>query len=402
MAVVKKRSYKKSVRPKNGRVSSRTQRVPEYLGINGGSLLPGSLQLFDVDEESRMLVLADNVGAVQFEKDRLKAESMNSITHDESDTISFRNYLLANYLRSANYFNALTLHNVPISRIKPPKLFQAPVSALDLKKSIELQKASMGKINAVKDSWEREKDAMVGSEHSKFYKSKAKLLESDTPDSINQLIKSLETRLGCRLQDRPHHIYNSDIFAPKFRGDLREAPEDYWDKYSDIVKERKEREVMLQKQKEEEEARQKLEEEQKKQEEEDERRRREEEAKKPTSDSASMTPSNSSIPLQMSMAMHGPDSQTSSQASSMPAPVMPPGMVTANANVSVTSANSSSNPLGLDQSQPPPLPGPQQPLMAVGSEQPNQDIENVFEDYGSEPFNTGFDDEFADLDNVFF
>lgn len=410
--MVKKKSHKK-VRPKGGRngVSARAQRVPEYPGLNGGSLLPGSLQLFDVDEESRMLVLADNVGAVEFEKARLRAESMNAITHDESDTISFRNYLLANYLRGANYFNALTLHNVPISRIKPPKLFQTPVAALDLKKSIELQKASIGKINAVKETWEKEKETLVGTEHTKFYKAKLKLLESDTPEAMNQIVKGLETRLGCRLQDKPYHMYSSEIFAPKFRGDLREAPEDYWEKYDDMVKERKEKELMMQKQKEEEEARLK-EEQRRKQEEEEERRRRIEEEKLQTSN----IDNSQSIPLQISMSMQsgGPDSQQPSHTpTSMPVPV--PGMVAANNTMPSTTtnpitsdsgapgnvSNTNNNPLALDQ--PPPLPTPQQPLMPVGQEeQNNQDIENVFEDYGSEPFNTGFDDEFADLDNVFF
>lgn len=406
MAVVKRRSHKK-MRPKGVRNGARA-RVPEYVGLNGGSLLPGSLQLFDVDEESRMLVLADNVGAVEFERQRLKAESMNAITHDESDTISFRNYLLANYLRAANYFNALTLHTVPISRIKPPKLFQTGVTALELKKSIELQKASIGKINAVKEAWVREKEALMGSEHTKFYKGKVRLLEAGTPEALNQVVKGMETKLGCRLQDKTYHMYSPEQFAPRFRGDLREAPADYWEKYGDMVRERKEREVMiLQRRKEEEEARIREEQRRKElmQEAEQRRRAQEDEDEEATKKSGSGSLSSAgAIPLQISMgAMPGPDTQTSpplvTAAAAAAVPQQPvAGMVEAADNISVPS-DARNHPLGLDQPTPP-LPAPQQPLVAVGQE--SQAPQDMFEDYGSEPFNTGFDDEFGDLDNVFF
>ena len=167
MAVVKKKRYlSKSL--KNGRAARVQRNRTEYAGINGSSLLSGSMELLEVDEESQSLVMGDDESVAEFEQRRLAAESMNAITHDESDTISFRNYLLANYLRGANYFNALTIHNVPVSRIKPPKLFQSPISLMELKKMIELQKAGIGKIKAVMDTWIKERESMVSTEHTKF------------------------------------------------------------------------------------------------------------------------------------------------------------------------------------------------------------------------------------------
>lgn len=392
MAVVKKKRYlSKSL--KNGRAARVQRNRTEYAGINGSSLLSGSMELLEVDEESQSLVMGDDESVAEFEQRRLAAESMNAITHDESDTISFRNYLLANYLRGANYFNALTIHNVPVSRIKPPKLFQSPISLMELKKMIELQKAGIGKIKAVMDTWIKERESMVSTEHTKFYKSRMKVLDTDGLEGIHHVVKNIESRLGGRLQDRAYHLYDPEVFGTKFRGDMREAPEDYWEKYPELVKERKEKEAKMLREKEEEELRKKEEEERRKREEEEAKQRQQlEDDQLKRNQQPSETPSGA-LPLQITVPLSGAENSSGGHT---PAP----GMVTA------SMGNSSDIGLGTDQ-QPQPLPVTQEPLLNVASAQippqdQAQDIENVFGEYEAEPFNTGFDDEFADLDKVFF
>ncbi|CAI4524895.1 CIC_collapsed_G0023450.mRNA.1.CDS.1 [Saccharomyces cerevisiae] len=230
-------------------------------GMNGRSLTYAQQQL--------------NKQRQDFERVRLRPEQLSNIIHDESDTISFRSNLLKNFISSNDAFNMLSLTTVPCDRIEKSRLFTA---------------------------------AEDGSRSTK-----------DMIDAV------FEQDSHLRYQPDPVVVHRDDpALVGKLRGDLREAPADYWTHaYGDVLAQYHEAK---------------------------ERIRQKEVTAGEAQDEASLQQQQQQVVT--TVASQSPHA-TATEKEPVPAVVDDP-------------------------------------------------LENMFGDYSNEPFNTNFDDEFGDLDAVFF
>ncbi|SMN20451.1 similar to Saccharomyces cerevisiae YHL025W SNF6 Subunit of the SWI/SNF chromatin remodeling complex involved in transcriptional regulation [Maudiozyma saulgeensis] len=190
------------------------------------------------------------------EANRLKPEQVNSIVHDESDTISFRANLLKNFILSADFMNSLTNQPVPLSKIKPPRVFQSG-NPNTLRNIITTFKAKVKQEQTLLDELKKTSAELEAQE---VKLDLAKELDSDT--TVYATLEQTEDTLrqycdtnGLRSQDR-RIIMHVEKF-PSLKINPTEAPKDYWKTtYKELVKER-EIKIKEQKQREEEERKEK-------------------------------------------------------------------------------------------------------------------------------------------------
>ncbi|AAS53556.2 AFR185Cp [Eremothecium gossypii ATCC 10895] len=84
---------------------------------------------------------------------RLNPEQIGTSVHDESDTISFRNHLLANYILTAGWMDALTTQAVPVSRIGRTPLYSELLRLDDLRARKAAAADEVAALEARLDSW---------------------------------------------------------------------------------------------------------------------------------------------------------------------------------------------------------------------------------------------------------
>lgn len=273
-------------------------------GMNGRSLTYAQQQL--------------NKQRQDFERVRLRPEQLSNIIHDESDTISFRSNLLKNFISSNDAFNMLSLTTVPCDRIEKSRLFS--------KKTIRylMQKQHEMKTQAA----ELQEKPLTPLKYTKLIAA-AEDGSRSTKDMIDAVF---EQDSHLRYQPDPVVVHRDDpALVGKLRGDLREAPADYWTHaYRDVLAQYHEAK---------------------------ERIRQKEVTAGEAQDEASL------------QQQQQQDLQQQQQ-------------------VVTTVASQSPHATATEK----------EPVPAVVDDP----LENMFGDYSNEPFNTNFDDEFGDLDAVFF
>ena len=361
------------------------------------------------------------------EANRLKPEQVNSIVHDESDTISFRANLLKNFILSTDFMNVLTNQPVPIDKIKPPRVFQSgnPETLRTIISTFE------NKLKQEQDLLDKLKITANELEIKEKSMDLAKELDSDTTvyDTLQNTMD--ETRQYCekynlRSQDRRIVVHRNNF--PSLKIDPSEAPNDYWETtYKGLIHDR-DMKLREQVRKEEEEKRQKEVERQRKEEQRlrdlelQERNALQFQPRVPVTagtqgDSLSNSISNSI----MGQSFNG--NNPTAIATQMPSGVTTASTGNMNTNTTanlnpITTANDSAIPSsGLNSDAQQNTDKQQEQEKSQGqsqtqsqSQQPQDNLlEDMFTDYNNnenEPFSNGFDDEFGDgfenLDNVFF
>lgn len=79
----------------------------------------------------------------RFENSRLQPEQATTMIHDESDTVSYRSYLLMNFVKSAEYIDILTTQPVTNDKIRPPRLFKESFTLEAMKQRLKVQKEQL-------------------------------------------------------------------------------------------------------------------------------------------------------------------------------------------------------------------------------------------------------------------
>ncbi|CAB4253002.1 some similarities with Saccharomyces cerevisiae YHL025W SNF6 Subunit of the SWI/SNF chromatin remodeling complex involved in transcriptional regulation [Maudiozyma barnettii] len=190
------------------------------------------------------------------EANRLKPEQVNSIVHDESDTISFRANLLKNFILSTDFMNALTNQPVPLSKIKPPRVFQS-LNPVTLRNIITTFKTKVEQEQTLLDELKRTSADLDVQE---LHLDLAKELDNDisvyaTLEHTEDATRQYCDTHGLRSQDR--RIVTHVKKFPSLKIDPSEAPNDYWDTtYKELIQER-DMKIKEQKKKEEEERKEK-------------------------------------------------------------------------------------------------------------------------------------------------
>ncbi|CAI4039355.1 hypothetical protein SMKI_08G0180 [Saccharomyces mikatae IFO 1815] len=250
-----------------------------------------------------------------FERVRLRPEQLSNIIHDESDTISFRSNLLKNFISSNEAFNMLSLTTVPCDRIERSRVFSDQTMRYLVQKQHEL-KSHAAEVEEKPPAPLKYTDRIAAAENGTY--------------SSKDLIDSVFEQ-GSRLRHQRDSIVvhrDDSALVGTLRGDLREAPADYWTHaYREVLAQYHEAKHRI--------------------------RQKE----------ATVSEGHNEASLQQQ------HSQQQQQVAATVAPSSPHS----------TAA--------------------QKERVPAVEEDP---LENMFGDYTNEPFNTNFDDEFGDLDAVFF
>lgn len=361
------------------------------------------------------------------EANRLKPEQVNSIVHDESDTISFRANLLKNFILSTDFMNVLTNQAIPLDKIKPPRVFQSgnPETLRMINNTFQ------NKLKQEQDILNQLKITAKELETKEQSMDIVKELDSDT-SVYDSLQKTLDgTRQYCekynlRSQDRRIVVHRNNF--PSLKIDPSEAPKDYWETtYKGLIHDR-DMKLREQVRKEEEEKRQKEVERQRKEEQRlrdlelQERNALQFQPRVPVPAGAQGDSLSNSISHSIMGQSFNGNNPTAIASQ------MPPGITTANAGNA--SANNTDNLNPSNTTSMPTLPSngsnadsqqnndkeqeqsksQSQSQTQSQSQQPQDNLlEDMFTEYNNnenEPFSNGFDDEFGDgfenLDNVFF
>ncbi|CCD26205.1 Snf6p NDAI_0H00310 [Naumovozyma dairenensis CBS 421] len=183
-----------------------------------------------------------------FESNRLKAEPSTSIVHDESDTISFRQYILKNFIESSKLMTVLTTSLVPNDKIIPTPLYftdgvistgidnenkASLVSQLEQKLNSEIIE-----LNQLKRQEETEELIISEDQENQFFKDKLLQLNNNNSNNMelnDKILKEYTDKFKLRSQENTMVIYK-DEFSSSLRQDTREAPTNYWDDYFAIKK----------------------------------------------------------------------------------------------------------------------------------------------------------------------
>lgn len=271
-------------------------------GMNGRSLTYAQQQL--------------NKQRQDFERVRLRPEQLSNIIHDESDTISFRSNLLKNFISSNDAFNMLSLTTVPCDRIEKPRVF-----------SEKTMKYLMQKQHDIKtQATEQEEKPLAPLKYTDLIVA-AEGGSRSTKDLIDAVFEQ-----GNHLRYQPDGVVvhrDDSALVSKLRGDLREAPADYWTHaYMDVLAQYHEAK---------------------------ERIRQKDITTSGTQDEVTLQQQQQQQKQQQAVATVAPQSPHAAATEKEPVPAVV-----------------------------------------------DDPLENMFGDYSNEPFNTNFDDEFGDLDAVFF
>ncbi|EJS43511.1 snf6p [Saccharomyces arboricola H-6] len=280
-------------------------------GINGRTLTYAQQQL--------------NKQRQDFERVRLRPEQLSNIMHDESDTISFRSNLLKNFISSNNAFNMLSLTTVPCDSIGKSGLFS--------EQTVKYFKQKHHDMKTGPAETEEEQQPPRPLKYTDLI-----LAAEDGTRNTKDLIDAVFEQGGGQLRHQPDAVFvrRDDVtLMTKLRGDLREAPADYWTHiYGGVLTQYHE-------------AKQ--------------RARQKEVTASEGQDEASLQQRQ-----EPQLQLHHQQPQTEAAAV------------------------------------------PQSPHAAATEKEPqvpaveDDPLENMFGDYSNEPFSTNFDDEFGDLDAVFF
>lgn len=331
----------------------------------------------------------------RFENSRLKPEQVSSIVHDESDTLSYRSYLMVNFVRSAEFMDVLMTQPVANRQIKPPTVY-GHLNVESLKTKLESQKEELSGLQEKAENYKWNL-----SEDSDFLRNKirASAAASNNKDKNSEILEDYLRKFGLRSQENTV-VFHRNKFS-HLRSDTSEAPPDYWSNHRQLKKEQREKALALQRQKELEEAEKEkarlAEEDKRRLQMEEERKRKEEEQKE-----------QQQMHLHLEMERHFDDGKIKQLAQpNLPqqSPQQLPGLLQAQAKVHLSSQLNESEDQAESQSD-----TPQQVLQP--NEEQHQDnqqalpaqngIDSIFGDFGNEPFNNGFDDEFGELDTAFF
>lgn len=188
----------------------------------------------------------------RLEESRLKSDSnVNSTLHDESDTISFRSYLLKNFINSTVYLNALTLKPVPLCKLKTVSVYGSKntvkKSLVEMERKLNDELHQLEDLKRELDSTEMKITTKDPNEHilSIFDLSTIDELNISSLDSINNLFQRYKEKFQLDSQD-----YRVVKHLNKFidlKVDKSEAPTNYWDIYEDLKRKQMERKQLAKK-----------------------------------------------------------------------------------------------------------------------------------------------------------
>ncbi|EDO15958.1 hypothetical protein Kpol_1044p17 [Vanderwaltozyma polyspora DSM 70294] len=374
-----------------------------------------------------------------FLNQRLLPENISTIIHDESDTISYRSYLLKNFNSMSRNISVLLLNNNK-EIIKPNLKFNTSLINKDYlaKQKLELEKINE-KLNDEGNDINMVNESLKDFYNKQLYKlNEINLLPSDSnDDNINSVLNSYLEKFNFKSQDNNIKFYPKEKFN-HFKNDTNEAPADYW---TNLYKSKKEE----QKKKDLEALR--LQEEQKRREdelkriqkEELEQKQREEEAQKKLHQQQQEVQKQTLLEeqqkqqqmqqqkqQQMQDDQRQQENQNQNHSTSI-SPLVPtnvpqqpsmPSQIMAQAQlpdqdsiagqqkvgIQIESKDIQQQDSQLDQNS---IQLNDDNLLTVdknedNSQSQNDNLDPMFADFGNEPFTTEFDEEFGDLDAAFF
>ncbi|AMD21897.1 HFR042Wp [Eremothecium sinecaudum] len=273
---------------------------------------------------------------------RLDPEQIGSSVHDESDTISFRNHLLENYILASEWIDVLTTQAVPISRVKKPNIYPEELRLQHLEEQLRMRREQLTLLEKKVEQLDTELDT---SSQSVVLKECIHKLDQDIfcAETVDDIQKKFETHFGVTIRAGAVIMHRDKFKFPSQVGN--KAPDNYWTEVYPQILDRnlqEEREKLELEQLEKERLQQEEDLHQQQLEEEERKRKQQEEEER-------------QLLLQSEAAA-----------------------------VTVTATAAASDQQTGDAQQ--------------GSEM----LDEMFNDIGTEPFNTGFDDAFGDFDNAFF
>ncbi|CCK72362.1 Snf6p KNAG_0J02830 [Huiozyma naganishii CBS 8797] len=364
-----------------------------------------------VRQQQQILQTRSQLARHDFEASRLRAEQVGAVVHDESDTISFRSYILKNFINGSAYMNALTVNPVPLHRLKEVSVYgsnkDVKLSIISLEKKLEQEILLLDQLRGELDKeielpdFERTLLGQIGH------------VDINSIESIDNALVLYRRKFAVRMQDTL--LVRHDGKFEHLKSDKKEAPEDYWQNYHEFKRKEKERRELEKKLALEQKLRE--EQEQKRLFEEAEAKRKLEEQQRDRIKLQQLQQQNSEenrikIMQQQQQDFIRQQKQEENNPAPLPRPLpsqialtgfdagqnIPQLMGPENNPVTATVSNNPNILGGADQ---PSVPLGTQDVDQNGNEQ--QDLlDDMFGEYNNEPFNNGFDDDFGDLDNVFF
>lgn len=323
----------------------------------------------------------------RFESSRLKPEQVSTMIHDESDTISYRSYLLMNYVNSTRFMDILMTQNVPNCKIRQPPAFRKSTLE-DMKQMLASQRETLASMEEATNNY-----IWKLSDDSEFLKSKLQESEKEVEEPSSILKEYLE-HFDLRAQDDRVVIHRNEF--TNLRGDTREASPGYWNRHLLVVKEQKEKALILQRQKEEEAEieRKRLEdeEEEKKKSEIEEMRRRKvleqqdhAQQQKEKEHLQQQQQLHLQLQIQQQLQQQLQQQEEKEEHQENRDEQQQQSIIQAQAQKSQQVEELAQHPQQQQQQRPAP-----------------NTIDSIFGEFGNEPFTNGFDDEFGDIDTAFF
>lgn len=346
----------------------------------------------------------------RFENSRLRPEPATTMIHDESDTISYRSYLLMNFINSAEFMDVLMTQPVPNSKIRPPPVFRNS-SLEEMKERLAAQREKLASAKKASENF-----LWALNDDSQFLKDKLEQSEQGD-EEVNPILREYLQRFNLRSQE-DKVVFHKNKFS-HLRGDTREAPPDYWRKHAMMLEEQREKALLLKRQQEEaERERQRLIEEEKKKAEMEETRRQQEREKEQKILEQQREQESIAREEQRreQLQLHLQFQARQSNPGTVSSHTMEQAQSNQHTPYSVQSQSEHSqyqqeqqSPVDQDrilqgQAEKEEDKPQQQQQQSQQSQQKQPDaMDSIFGGFGNEPFNNGFEDEgFDDLDTAFF
>ncbi|SCW01094.1 LAFE_0D04940g1_1 [Lachancea fermentati] len=174
-----------------------------------------------------------------YDSSRLKPEQVGSLVHDESDTISYRSYLLQNFIASSELIDVLTIQPIPMTKIKPPPVYRG-INIEEFRQTLAKEKEQLEELTRSVDSYE-----FKLSDNFKFLKESCRSLTEDELDDerLNSIAAGYSSKFHKEVKD-DRIVIHKDKFLD-LRGDTSEAPANYWEKHREMVAKKKEEALKL-------------------------------------------------------------------------------------------------------------------------------------------------------------
>ncbi|SCU82951.1 LAMI_0C01464g1_1 [Lachancea mirantina] len=181
----------------------------------------------------------DSQQARNYDNTRLKPEQVGRLVHDESDTISYRSYLLQNFMISSELIDVLTTQAVPVSKIKPPRIYPS-MNLEAVKQAIEVEKQQiLAMVQATS-----EYKVTYPDKYQILRQSSSKLTGSDVDhEMVEKVSNEFAAAFNKVVQDDRFVIHQGKFL--ELRGDVSEAPPDYWSKYKEIAFQKRQRALQI-------------------------------------------------------------------------------------------------------------------------------------------------------------